>query len=153
MDILALIARAESLNIKETMGEAMEDTSKDMVAAQKDQMLHGLKSTGKKIGKYRNPYYANKKYSMNTLAGKGNVDLKLKGTFQGETKVDIRGTSVVFYSTDNLPTEDGMGKADKLVSKYGDDIWGLSKPYAAEYSNESLGPEIIRRVKKQFYGL
>lgn len=150
-----LIKRAKSLKFREIIRESVEETRSEIVQAQRDQMLHGLKSDGKKIGKYKNPDYARKKYQMNQLAGMGNVDLKYTGEFQSEAFVDTRNDSVVFGSADNVPVDTGdgtMGKTDKLVEQYGGDIFGLSPSYAAEYSQNHLGPiaqnKIIKKLTK-----
>lgn len=141
-----MISRLEAMSITDIVGTAMENTQKRLTDAQRNQMLEGLDSNGKKIGKYKSKTYAAKKFAMNPLAGLGNIDLKLTGEFQAAILVDVRpdNQSLVFSSADE--------KTAMLVSLQGKDIFGLSTPFAKEYSAYFLKPEVIKLVKQQITG-
>ena len=62
---------------------------------------------------------------MNSLAGFGNVDLKLTGDFQFELFVDVRADTFVIDSADE--------KSQKLKSKYGEMIFGLADDYSDRF--------------------
>jgi hypothetical protein len=137
-----MIATMEAVNISAIVADAMYNTKNDIIQLQVEQMYSGKRSDGKLIGKYKNKVYAAKKYSLNPLAGFGNVDLRLTGDFQDYIIADVRENSVVFSSEDD--------KTIDLVEKYSDDIFGLSTPYAKEYATNYLGPEGIKLIKKKF---
>lgn len=145
MDINEAIRRLESISIKENVENAIIDTDKKLVGYQKDQMLHGITSTGKKIGKYKSDEYAAKKYQMNSLAGLGYKDEKLTGEFQSAIGVDVRDSSVVFFSSDS--------KTEDILNRDGEDVFGLSRHWAVMYSNQELKAATIKRIKKSFHGL
>ena len=91
----------------------------EVVKLNREQMLEGIKKTGEKIGTYKSARYAARKAELNPKAGKGNVDLKFTGRFQKAMKTEIKGGNIDIASTDK--------KAGKLISKYGTDIYGLTK--------------------------
>ena len=61
-----------------------------------NQLKHGKNAVGKQIGKYRNKYYARKKYQENPLAGYENVDLILTGEFSNSIKIEYDNESMTF---------------------------------------------------------
>lgn len=142
MTIDKLIANTQRLDIVQAVADSMDATRADLVRLQRWQMLHGLRSDGSRIGKYRNKYYAAQKYALNSLAGLGYIDLKLEGYFQGDAFVDIRDGSqtVVFTSMDP--------KTESLVERYGETIFGLNEENASDYSINSLQPEAVKRIKQ-----
>lgn len=133
--------RVTKLDVSEVIENAIIDTQKDLVKYQKEQMLHGVRKSGKKIGKYKSPAYAKKKFQMNSKAGLGNKDLKLTGDFHSRVLVDVRGKEVIVSSDDP--------KTEKIVEREGDDIFGLSKEFAKQYSNNELAEAAIVRFKNQ----
>lgn len=138
-----MIRRLEAMSITDVVGVAMENTQKRLTDAQRNQMLEGLRSDGKKIGKYKSKTYAAKKFAMNPMAGLGNIDLKLTGEFQAAILVDVRpgSQSLVFSSADE--------KTSMIVSLLGKEVFGLSTPFAKEYSAYFLKPEVIKLIRKQ----
>lgn len=137
-----LINNLKAVNFNEVIEQAVEITAKDLSRKQQDQMLHGLNAEGDKIGKYKNPRYAEKKYAMNPLAGKGNVDLKLTGAFQKDIVVDAREISVVIDSADV--------KSAMLQKKYGK-VFGLNKEYAGSYASQQMGPAATKIIISQIH--
>ena len=131
-------------SIKEVVENSLIDTRNELTAAQRNQMLHGERSSGKKIGKYKNPDYAVKKYQMNPLAGLGFKDLKLEGDFHKEIIVDVRQNAVVFGSADE--------KTSDIIEREGDNIFGLTKERAAEHGANYLAEAANNRIKKIING-
>ena len=152
-----IIKRTKKLNFKKILRESFEDTQSQLNQAQRDQMIHGINAEGERIGRYKDPNYARKKYAMNQKAGLGNVDLKFTGQFQSEVFTDIRDSSIVFSSSDNEPVNTGdgsIGKTDKLVEKYGGQIFGLSKEYSGQYVKDHLADTAqgkVNKILKEWY--
>jgi len=141
--LFELRKRFESLNINELAREAVEETKQEIISLQRDQMLHGLKKDGSKIGKYKDDKYAAKKFSKNPLAGFGNVDLKLENDFQNDIFVDVRVNTLVIDSADE--------KTPKLIDDYGDPF-GLEKERLDKYNSISqkvLNKKIINKVTRK----
>lgn len=135
-----LVKNFKTLNINQEIQIGVENQAKAFADKQRDQMLLGLKSTGKKIGKYSSQSYAAKKYSMNSRAGKGNVDLRLTGDFHAGIGVEARNEGIFFFSSDP--------KEFELAERYGEDIFGLTKENAAEISVKKLGPQVNKQILK-----
>lgn len=122
---------------------AMQDTKQVAEDAQRDQMLHGKDKNGNPIGKYRDGMYAILKNKMNKLPGAGFADLKLTGAFHNGIYLKLDSDTFGFQSRDS--------KNDKLTTKYGDRIWGLSAPYAKQWYPE-LKRAMVRGFKIVIYG-
>jgi hypothetical protein len=134
-----LIKRVEALNMHDIIGEAIEATKDELKIKQQDQMLDG-EGKSRKIGRYRNLSYAGRKQLINPKPGFGNVDLKLKGAFQKGIRITVGNDSVGFDSTDE--------KAPELKQKYGEDnIFGLNKGNASDYSLQTMGPAATKLIK------
>lgn len=141
MTIDKLISNTQKLDIASIVAKSAEATKKRIIAFQLDQWIHGQKSTGKKIGKYKSAKYRQKKFSMNPLAGYGNVDLKLTGALHKATFVAVLDRSLLIESGDE--------KFPDLSFKYGKDIAGLTEKNARLYASKYLQPEAIKQIKKQ----
>lgn len=139
MTILGKLKQFDQLNVSDAVHESIEATKDEMLAAQKEQMLHGVRPDGSKIGKYKNPAYAAKKAAMNPLAGYGNMDWKLTGSLYNEMFVDVRGDTYVIDSVDT--------KTGKLIDAFGDPF-GLGGEHKIKYLNDSLRPTLINKVKE-----
>jgi len=103
-------------------------------------MSEGLNAKGKKIGYYRNRFYAELKNSMNPKPGKGYVDLKLTGAFYEAVTVDIGAKEIEFTSLD--------GKTNDLEEKYGSDIFGLNEIFHNEFI-EKFEPVLVEAIKEK----
>jgi hypothetical protein len=135
-----LIDNLENLDFNNVIEESMIDTVDSFVRLQRLQMLSGQTSEGRKIGRYKSPAYAKKKYQLSRLAGYGNVDLRLTGDFYRGVTVDPRSKSVAIGGADY--------KTEILTDKYGEEIFGLNQEYAGEYSVNYLAPVAVERIKK-----
>ena len=135
----------KSIEFNKIIQEGIFETKNEIVEYQKGQMLRGLKSTGAIIGKYKNKDYAIKKANMNPLAGINNVDLRLTGEFQRNIKLKFFSSSFEIFSTD--------WKFEELSNKYGNEIFGLSVPYRAEYSELYLAEKLTKKIKNHINGM
>lgn len=145
MDIDQLINNVKKIKPLQIIKDSMAATESRLIEAQQLQMLSGKTSEGKLIGKYKNPKYAIKKFNMNSYAGFGNVDLRLSGEFQRNTKVYFFSTAVIFKSTDQ--------KTPKLVDRYGEQIFGLNADNIKFYSFNYLTPEANKRFTNALHGV
>lgn len=112
-----MLQAAEKIDLQFIIESSLIDSQEDYVKLQKDQMMNGLNVYDEKIGRYRSTDYATKKYAQSSLAGFGNVDLRLKGPFQSAIFADVRSDIIVIDSLD--------AKTDDLLAKYSDKIFGL----------------------------
>ena len=133
-----LLKRLQAVNIPREAEEALIDSSQELVNAQKDQLLRGIRKDGKLIGKYKNKAYAAKKAALNPLAGLGNVDLKLTGQLYKDVFVDVRSDVFVLDSADI--------KTGGLIKKYGDPF-GLTPQSRETVIKEKLRKVYTDRVK------
>jgi len=96
---------------------SITDNAKRIIELQQQQMLQGETVTMDKIGMYRDMFYAEEKYKMNSLAGEGFVDLKYTGGFFKDMFLTVTENEIIIFSKDE--------KASDLTKKYSNDIWGL----------------------------
>ena len=145
MQLTQLKANLKSIDFEVIVGDALEKHKQKVIDYQQLQMLEGKKADGTQIGKYKNQYYANKKFMMNSLAGWGNVDLRLTNEFQRNINVRFFSKSMIIFSTDS--------KMETLVDKYGPDIFGLNAEFIIEFGNAFLNFEISQLIQNKIYGL
>ena len=137
--ILSLLQRVQSLNVNTVSQDTMEEAAPIVESWQRDQLLGGKNREGKKIGRYRNPAYAQMKHSMNAVPGLGVPDLRLTGDFYRGIYTDVRGDKIIIDSTDE--------KTQDLVDKYGEVIFGLSKDTKKE-AVKDIRPIFMQNVRK-----
>lgn len=136
--LLQLYNRIQRVKEDEVIEETMDQSSPVITEKQREQMLTGVNSEGKKIGKYRSPAYARKKNAMNPLPGLGVPDLRLTGQFYKGIYTEIRGDKIITDSTDE--------KTQDLADKYGENIFGLNKDKKAE-AVEKIKPVLVQNMK------
>lgn len=140
MVIDKLIENIEAIDFNEIIEVSVDQTAKQFIETQQDQLQHGINSRGEKIGKYRNPAYARIKNAMNQLPGLGVPDLKLKGDYYREMFIDARANFVVIDSADS--------KAGELFKKY--DALGLAKEFVPQYL-KSFSPVATENIINQIH--
>lgn len=113
-----LLKALQPISIRDTALEAMGDTSENYIELQREQMVAGISSLGGKIGKYKSNKYAQMKFALSSVAGFGNVDLKLTGAFQDAMRADIDNIGFQVYSLDP--------KAASLEQRYGTIVFTLA---------------------------
>lgn len=142
MTIGQLISNTQKINLREVVGDALDATKKNLVKFQKQQLLHGERADGKKIGKYKSKAYAAKKNAQNPLPGLGFMDWKLTGDLHSEVFADVREDKVVFDSADS--------KTGFLIKRLGDPF-GLNPESVSEYVPQSLAPVSNTMIKEKIH--
>lgn len=121
-----MLEAVKNINIVDFMILSLVDTADNYLEIQKDQLFHGIDSTGSHLSPtYAWASYIKKKYTMNSLPGSGNPDLKLTGAFYQGFKADVNKLGITVYSTDE--------KAGMLEAKYGKTIYTLFEEWKDEY--------------------
>ena len=133
----AMLRRIEKLNTDEVIEEAFENTAKEFLDTNKEQLNEGFDATGKHLKKYASKKYASMKNSMNPAPGLGNPDLKLTGAFQRGWVLSVASGQLNQGSMDE--------KGIRLEEKYGK-IYGLYGPFKQDYLNEFLSPTINKKI-------
>jgi hypothetical protein len=141
--VKAMIERLRAFDVDKEFKIILGQNNQELVKSQQKQMLHGLNSEGKAIGAYKGVVYAEEKYAMNPLAGKGIVDLKLTGDFYNAIFTDITGDSIIFDSSDDK-TENLEGRYDKHGK-----IFGLNAASKKELINQILFPELLSVTRQK----
>lgn len=133
-----MLNRFTRIDVINEIQQSLYDTREVYIRQQKDQMLHGQKNNTGLIGRYKSPAYTERKYALSSVAGYGNVDLKLKGNFYSGIFVEIRDDVLVIGSID--------AKASALEAKYGNKIFGLNETYKVPFidTNRSV---FIKRIR------
>lgn len=123
------------------ISESVLETQKPLVFLQQEQLIKGLRSTGKKIGKYKNKKYASLKYKQSRRAGFGYIDEFLSGSFYSEIYVKVKKKSIELTSADS--------KTKKIIARDGEDIFGLTRESRDEYSKVDILPRALKKIKQQ----
>lgn len=139
--ITRIKGNVQKVDFNLVISETVLETQKPLVFYQQDQLIHGIRSTGKKIGKYASKKYASQKYKQSRRAGFGYIDEFLTGEFQSEIFVRVKKNSIEFWSADE--------KTRKIVARDGADIFGLTPQNREKYSKKDLMPIAIKKIKQQ----
>lgn len=134
-----LLKDLQAVNVEQVAKDSITATLPDYTEANRRQMLEG-KGKDRNIGRYRNPQYAAFKSQLNPKPGRGNVDLKLTGSFQDKMKAVLTGSDIDVSSSDN--------KESGLIEKYGGQIYGLNVKSQDEYNQESFLPQLFQNIEK-----
>lgn len=140
-DVLDMIENLDSIDVDKESKVAVGKTTREMVMLNREQMAHGIRSDGKQIGRYRNSEYAIMKNALNPLPGLGNVDLILTGAFSDSFDIDVNGEDIDRIATDS--------KAESLIEKYGDEVFGLTDNNQEYYNEEVFYPELAEAIEEQ----
>src|SRR5688500_19140291 len=111
-DINEMIAKMRSVKISDAVEDSFHSIQKHLVRLERLQLLMGLRADGKKIGKYKDPHYAVRKYQMNPLAGFGYMDWRVTGALHNDVFAEIREGGFVLDSLDP--------KTGPLIERLGD---------------------------------
>ena len=117
------------LNLDKSVMDTVMQHSQEITDLNRKQLTYGTRSSGKRIGQYKNERYKAKKLAMNPLAS-GNIDLILNGDYSN--MINLRRDS---DKVAELFSEDE--KANMLKAEYGDDILGLSNSSIYELVNDT----------------
>ena len=127
--------------VKNQVQEIVINDQQELKSRKKNEFEFGLLPNNKKIGQYSNTNYAYKKYSMNSLAGFGQVDLIYSGSFVNSLFVMPTQKGFIFDTNQ----EDKQGK---LIASYGGDIMGLNQNYFNERQKEVYSKLLIKEISR-----
>lgn len=116
--------------------EAIVQTENEIVDFNREQLYEGIRADDTKI----EPEYAELTKVIKAAKGQpyDRVTLKDTGDFYAGINVDINSNSYDLSSTDE--------KTVKLVTKYGDQIFGLNNKNKVTYINQFLRPALEDRI-------
>jgi hypothetical protein len=129
----------KQLNLLNEAMKAITDVKEDVVEINKSHMQQGENKNGGRIGEYRSAIYGDMKARMNPRAG-GYVDLILTGAFTNAMYLKMQNKGFAIDSNDR--------KKRKLVSKYGNDVFGLGDKGRKELVDKSYRTALMTRVRK-----
>jgi hypothetical protein len=118
-----------------SLKKAIEKNDEVFIQANRQQMDRGLTSKSKSIGRYKRFSYKDRFEP---------VDLLKEGPFRGKMTVQVSDTETEIFSQDI--------KNDKLVAKYGEDIFGVPRellPTVADALKEDFISDVRRKLFKK----
>lgn len=119
--------RVESLDLRGETTRVFEERNPEIIDMNTGQLSEGKTSIGENITpEYYQDEYANLKQMLNPTPPLGTPDLNLTGGFYGGFQIEVKSDSLQFSSTDT--------KAEDLVKKYSDNIFGLTKENKTQFS-------------------
>lgn len=107
--------------------DILKESQREVTDLNRSQLFNSEDSNQEPLGTYASIAYANKK-------GRADVDLKLTGDFYESIFINTSKFPVVFNATDS--------KTQKLVYRYGEDIFGLTRPSKNEASHTIIKPKL-----------
>lgn len=140
-----LLKDLQAVNVEQVAKDSINATSEDFSDLNREQLMNGLRSDGKKVMDrpgfpYKNLKYARFKQGKNSKPGLMNPDLNLTGAFHRGIAMEVRNNDIIVESSD--------GKAAELESKYGGTIYGLNVKSQDEYNQESFLPQLFQNIEK-----
>ena len=141
IDILIEDLKKVEAKLNVTLSNTINDNSKQLEDAQRDQMSIGKNALGSNIGRLKNQGYANRKKASGGKAPLNIADLKNTGEFYRGVKASATNTVFTLTSTDS--------KKDLLVQKYTDEIFGYNMTTFTTVKDLILVPGMIADIKKQ----
>ncbi len=122
--------------------EAMAESDEMIILNQDDQLQLGIDSQGKRI----KPAYTRKTKTIKRRKGQptDRVTLHDEGDWYRGFITERINNKIYFDSTDS--------KNEKLVTKYGDEIFGLNKKSIAEFVNRTLRQRVVNRFRRAVLG-
>jgi hypothetical protein len=124
------------------INEAMEEGDEIERMNIDDQMLEGIDNTGASIQPEYAPFTIEIKQALGQPTDR--VTLRNEGDFHKGFSLEIAGGKIYADSTDE--------KTEKLVTKYGEDIFGLTPENLASFVEVFLKPRMIDKFKKVVNG-
>lgn len=146
MGARALLERSQQVKrqLNDIGQNAIVETKADFIELNIDQLKHGEKADGTQIGRYKNKWYALKKYRMNVLAGEGNIDLINTKNFIGKLDIVRNADFAEAISRDD--------KSEMLQENYGENILGLQEKNIITYRRKAFLPSVRKRVTVIYNG-
>lgn len=126
-----IVAPLKKIDFTDLFKQALQQNEEKVFDLNKQQLDRGKDATGDSLGRYKNFRYKNRWEP---------VDLLRTGEFRRKlTLAESKKTAEVFSQDE---------KNDKLVKKYGKDIFGISKTYQPNLA-EAIQPTLGELIKKQ----
>jgi len=146
MGARALLDRSQQVKrqLNDIGQNAIVETKADFIELNIDQLKHGEKADGTQIGRYKNKWYALKKFRMNVLAGEGNIDLINTKDFIGKLDIVRNADFAEAISRDD--------KSEMLQRNYGENILGLQEKNIITYRRKAFLPSVRKRVTVIYNG-
>ena len=134
--ILSMLKKFEALDTDVICVDVIEETTDEMIRANKAQMDAGMKADGNEIY----PPYAPLTVAIKRMKGQptDRVTLKDTGEFYAGAYVIVTSESILSGSRDE--------KNAKLQAKYGEDIFGLGGEFKKGYVNNALRPAFREKI-------
>ncbi len=147
-----MILKVESTNLGLIAASSVRNTSKELLAKNREQLLEGKKRDGRDLtpSYYDDPYFktraAAKRYAdwkwritPNPKRKRGTPNLFINGFFHRTIKLNVLGEEIIqFY---------GAFKQAEIEEKYGEEIFGAGGEKKIAYISESLYPEFKRLME------
>jgi len=141
IDILIEDLKKVEAKLNITLSNTINDNSKQLEDAQRDQMSIGKNALGNNIGRLKNQGYANRKKANGGKAPLNIADLKNTGEFYRGVKASATNTVFTLTSTDDTKPY--------LIKRYTDEIFGYNMTTFTTVKDLILVPGMIADIKKQ----
>ena len=135
MDLLDFQRKLKRLSLDELINRAVLDNKEEILDLNTAQLSKGKDSFDRFLEEYVSDAYAKFKKALGGQAPLGIPDLKLEGDFYEGFTLIVEGQDYRVTSTDD--------KTDRLVEKYGQEIFALS-----EESLQEIRPQILESLLK-----
>lgn len=137
-----MLRRVKQVDITNIAANIVANSKTELIEKNKAQLLdQGINKQGQKLRRYQSNSYAARKHAINPFPGFGVPDLYRTGAFQSGFKLQL-------LSKNEFEINSSDSKTGDLVSKYGKDIFGLTTDSKAEYSKDTMQPELVKEVKR-----
>lgn len=127
------------VNLRKQVPIILEQNKEELIALNQRQLyIKSQDSEEEPLQFYRSNGYADLKHRLNSSPGFGRPDLFLTGAFYKGFTVTVSPTFYIINSNDS--------KTQKLVAKYGPNIFGLSEESKAQFIEERLRKGIANHI-------
>lgn len=142
----SLLKALKTISLTELLLKAIELNEEFIVYLNTEQLRDkGITNTGQSISSYApySDYTILKKTENNTLTNNNSSIVNLRETrdFHLEFYLEVKGDQIMFWSGDD--------KTDKLVEKYGTQIFGLTKQSIKIANEEVLLPKMRQWINEK----
>jgi hypothetical protein len=134
--VLDALENLNKVDLKQLTGQALEQKKEEILDLNREQMQHGVLSTGSAIKPDYSPFTINEK--MKKGQPFGNVTLKDTGAFQNGMDLKTEGEKYRITSLDS--------KTPDLMQKYSENIFGLTESGQKE-AWVIVKPDVVDKIK------
>jgi len=134
----------KKISVPDLITTALEDTKDSILVLQKDQLKHGLDSSGNAIlPEYASDSYAKRKNQLNSIPQLGTPDLTLSGDRNDAMTVTVDGVEKIVL---NSSVEYNQYNEERYGANH---LWGLTPDNRAKYVVENLRPAMKTALTDQ----